>query len=184
MNPFYQKIGMSLDGINLPEIKTDMVVGQYVRKTGIGLRYYNVKEQYWTSLRDKLPTDLQTDVRIFYAEFRAPGSIVPHRDHGVISGLNYYFQPSDGITTWYNLKHPTEPYKYGNEQTSNLYKDEDVELVDQFVAQQNECYLLNIDKIHNITVPNMVDRLFVCWLWPTTRFEDVRASFEREGRLL
>lgn len=180
-NGFYHKIKLTLEDIPLPEIKTDILVEKYAKKSGVGLYYYQIKDQYRELLKNKLPQKLHDQIRILYCEFISPGSIVPHRDHGVLTGLNYYFQPSDGITTWYRIKEGAQPYRHDEKTTNNLFKERDLELVDQFIAQENECYLLNVNNIHNVLVPNNNNRLFICWHWSYLRFEEVLTILHNEG---
>ena len=59
---------------------------------------------------------------------------------------------------------------------ANIFPLTDVDLVDEFVAEQNDMYLLDVSKIHSVDSPNRGIRKFISFQWVGIPFEKIRDS--------
>jgi hypothetical protein len=94
--------------------------------------------------------------------------ILPHIDNDLITAINFYMNTDNGSakTVYYKPKPgavplPNKPALEVNAENYNdgvvkyvgdLYKQEDVYEIDSFTAYDNEAYLIDVTKIHNVIV--------------------------------
>ena len=94
--------------------------------------------------------------------------ILPHIDNDLISAINFYINTDNGSgkTIYYTQKENTQPINnrpalqvnadnFNNGEVKyvgNLYRQEDVQEIASFVAQDNEAWLIDVTKIHNVIV--------------------------------
>jgi hypothetical protein len=97
----------------------------------------------------------------------------PHRDHNTSTVLNWYQTANDCITYFYEPKPKVIPFKSEIDTESNLYTLNDVEVVGEFQAKDNDLYLLNVSKIHSVKVTKPGPRVFLSMSWTTKSFEEV-----------
>jgi hypothetical protein len=45
--------------------------------------------------------------------------------------------------------------------------------VGQFIAEKNDCYLLNVSEIHSVLSPNPGARRMITWQWRNASFDEV-----------
>jgi hypothetical protein len=86
--------------------------------------------------------------------------ILPHKDWGLSCCINYYFDPGNAITCWYNEKLTASPI-INDEYKIYRYDPQDIVLVDKFIAEKNDCYLLNNSKIHSVMKSKNHNRQFI-----------------------
>jgi hypothetical protein len=122
----------------------------------------------------KIPPDY-----IRFSEIHGRGILLPHRDHGVKTGLNYYISADNDITTFYKTKSDkVVSIKYPNRKESNIYTQNDLIETDRFVASSNEAYLLDVSQIHSVQRVNPESRVFIGYLWANHSYEEVLESLE------
>jgi hypothetical protein len=122
---------------------------------GSHLSYLKVKPEYIDILKNRLPQEFQTkNVKIAYCIMTGPGKLQPHIDRHTVTAINYYIKSGGGITSFYKtgVPHDTMP---------NTFKQEGLELADQFVAKDNECFILDVSQIHNVELPGNDFRHFI-----------------------
>jgi len=110
----------------------------------------------------------------------------PHTDHNAVA-LNYYLEPSNCLTFFYEQLDDTEPSPEirilwdGSWTTENhdvkTYKNQNLKIVNQFQAEDNSCYLLNVKCIHSVTKPQNL-RYFIRWAWDDLTFDEVYNSIK------
>lgn len=124
--------------------------------------YYNINNQTYTDylmskFKDLNPHD------VFWCEF--PGAR-PHIDHdGFQCGINHYYNTEQAATVYYTPKENMLPYVGDGESTANFYKREDISEVARFIAEPNSVWLLKVDEIHSVDLPQWDSgiRTFVKW---------------------
>jgi hypothetical protein len=152
MNTYFQKLNFSIDPgiINFSDFKGNFYFG-YTNPDGSRLEYYYIHNNLKLLVR-KLFSEISN---VAPSQFRfvevsgSTGRIAPHRDYDLPCAVNYYFQANGATTNWYKTK------EYANEYTSpqnrvRAYLPSEIELCDQFTAQNSECYLLNNEEIHSV----------------------------------
>jgi len=114
---------------------------------------------------------------VVFAEMKGKGMLLPHRDHGVKTGLNYYISADQDITSFYKTKNnEVLGFNYPGQSTSNIYNQDDVVEIDRFVANSNEAYLLDISQIHSVERISSNSRIFIGYQWADHAYEEVLDS--------
>jgi hypothetical protein len=114
---------------------------------------------------------------IRFSEIHGQGMLLPHRDHGITAGLNYYISASDDVTSFYKTKNnDVLSIQYPNRKESNIYDQNDLIEVDRFVASSNEAYLLDVSQIHSVQRISSETRVFIGYLWTEHTYEEVLES--------
>ena len=159
MNQFYEKLNFKLpEHINFESLKGDLH-HQYTGDTYLRYSYVNNSlKSYVKSLFSNF-TDIAPCV-IRYVEILGDTLIEPHKDYGVACAINYYFTTANTTTVWFNEK-PNATPTISNSEKSHVYNRSDLIIADQFVAQDNECYLLNTSQIHSVLKYNNQHRQFI-----------------------
>lgn len=168
---------MNLD-IDLREMKGTFRK-RYPGPEGGFLTYYWVKD--YIKLNQVFPElwKLAPDF-IFVAEidggYIGPDSkndMGPHIDYQTETVLNWYQKANECVTYFYEPKPDKKPFKAEQDDTSNLYTLDDVDVVNSFTAKDNDLYLLNVSKIHSVKVTQPGPRLFLNVSWSTKTFEEI-----------
>jgi hypothetical protein len=78
--------------------------------------------------------------------------VVPHIDNEIKAVINFYVDTADGITRFHKIKPGVYPNieKLSNQTDGALFKEEDLEVVDSFKAEQGDIYVLDIKQIHSV----------------------------------
>jgi hypothetical protein len=149
---------------------------------GIWLRYYNFSDinkykEYFPKFTDLIPDT------ILLAEITGKGVLGPHIDHGPKVVLNWYVNSNDSFTYFYNKNEGAQGIILPGQTEANIFFPNQVTKVDEFVAKDNDAYLLNVSKIHSVLSPNEGVRRFVSIGWKTRSYEEVLESIRlyREG---
>jgi hypothetical protein len=122
----------------------------------------------------------------FYTEIVGGGNVPPHMDPVVTACLNYYIEPADCTTTFYELKNKDAPVLVSVDKVNNLrsanplaatgYDLEHLEEICHFKAEVNQSYLLNTQKIHSVEKPNDGVRKFISYRWSSYSFDEIKES--------
>ena len=150
------------------DIKLDLTTiqrGEMTRQYG-ALRYFRMHELH--PALQRLDTRLRPDMWLF-AEIFQPVILPPHRDLNTLCALNFYIQPGNGVTTFFEDP-PGESRRF--------YKLGDISVASSFQASSGETYLLDVSRIHDVTKLTS-PRYFVQAGWTTRSFQDVRANIEQ-----
>lgn len=170
----YKKIDFKLKDLDFDRLKGD-VVTSYGRAPNPVLTYYRLKDpEYFKSL---LPEKMFFGIKpkqVQLAEIVGEGHLLPHIDHNISACANYYVETNGSTTYFYNKKPHATGFIYPGREVANIFALTDVDLADQFVAEQNDLYLLNVGKIHSVDSPNIGIRKFISFQWVGVPFDEVR----------
>ena len=124
-------------------------------------------------IRSKIKFNIRPN-RINITDIVFPGAD-PHCDHWPVA-LNYYFDADGHDTTYfYKLKNENE-YQH---REVKIYNKNDLQIIDSFVANRGDCYLLNTHIPHAVYMatenPN---RTMLRFTWFDKTFDDVLNSIE------
>ena len=175
----YNNLGILDIDIDLNSLKGTISI-QYPGTTPpMQLCYYYVNN--YKLFYEKLPfLKLMPDM-ITIAEINGPGYLGAHRDHGTKCVLNWYVESNSDKTIFYKEKPDATPFVAPGEQTANIYNIEDVEPVDEFIAKDNELYLLNVSEIHSVHSYNHGIRRFVNLAWRDTDYDTILQRVRQYG---
>jgi hypothetical protein len=145
----------------------------------MSLRYYHIND--YKLIYEKLPMFFKLSPNMMLiAEINGPGFLGAHRDHGVMCVLNWYQKTNDDKTVFYKEKPGARPAVADGEKVAHIYKLIDVEPVEDFVAKENEMYLLNVSEIHSVYSYKNGLRQFISLSWSKdyeTILERIKATF-------
>ena len=171
MNRYFKQIDLILKDFELSNLKGPLITSY--GKTNTSISYYEIKDH--DLLRSLYIKDICTilPTQCHLAEVSGAGLLRPHRDHGPLCCLNYYFESNEAKTVFYKTKEDVTPYRYQDKETSNIYNLRDIESQCEFTAQNASTFLLNISEIHSVFCTKKGIRRFITWQWANTKFEDV-----------
>lgn len=169
-NNFFHKIEMNFDLFTFEE-----ECGEHHHSYDTGkvcLSYYaGTNKEIWEQAYDLPIFGIRPDV-ISLASITGTGFLNAHRDHSVTVSLNYYFEASICPTSFYTLKEEFKDIKY----KKNVFELNEVEYVDQFIANNGDTYLLNVNEIHSVDfLPNSTRKMIV-FQWRNKTFEEIKES--------
>ena len=137
------------------------------------ISYYLIKDmEYFRQLCPHPICKIKPDT-LFFAEITGEGLLKPHRDHNVSCCVNLYFEPNGSTTFFHQEKEDIDAFVYPGKTTANIYDLHQVDTVGQFIAEKDDCYLLNVSEIHSVLSPNPGARRMITWQWRNASFEEV-----------
>lgn len=153
----FKQIELNLQDLNLTEYNSGTCLHN---PNGFGLSYYKLKEGCYSILKNRLPFEYQTKLsNIFYCIMTGPGKLTPHIDTHTTTAINYYIKGGNGATIFYkridDSTHPT---------IVNSFTEDGVVEVDRFVANDGDCYILDVTQIHNVDLPT-TERHFINFMF-------------------
>lgn len=158
MTVYFKQIDFSL-GSNLDNIRGDILF-KYGAIVYYAIKNNNVLEEIYNKFVYNRPT------QIFYVEVKS--FLNPHVDQGAHSCFNYYLRSNHDITKFWVKKNNDATARNSVrfdeiDKTSIIYKNKyfskDLTLVDEFVADNNSSYILNIGQIHSVDKMNFSNNL-------------------------
>jgi hypothetical protein len=178
MNDYFSKLNISIDIVDNPEnFKKDPARSFNNRPT-----YYNLQNhKSFDYLYDKF--SFIKPVQIVYAEF---GHGRPHIDaDNILCAINHYYDTGGASTIYYEPKPTAVPF-CGSEQETvpNFYNLDDVLEQERFSSNNNDVYLLNVNKIHSLSfpTPHIGNRKMVKWQFKVS-YEEIYAELANRGYL-
>lgn len=169
----YKKIKLQLNNFDFEKLKGSIVIS-YGGAQGPVLTYFKLSDpEYFQKLLPKKSLFGISPDSIQLAEIAGAGHLHPHIDHNICTCANYYVATNSSTTYFYNKKDKIEGNYYPGKKVANIFKFEDVDKVDEFVAEQNDCYLLNVSKIHSVDTTHTGVRKFITFQWFNASFDDI-----------
>ena len=169
----YKKINFKLNDLDFERLKGSFVTA-YGRAPRPVLTYYRLGDPEY--LKSLMPAEMFAGIPPFQvqlAEIVGAGHLLPHVDHNISACANYYVDTNGSTTYFYKRKENTQGYVYPGRAAANIFTLDQVERVDQFVAEATDMYLLNVSKIHSVDSPNPGIRRFISWQWVNVPFEQI-----------
>ena len=78
--------------------------------------------------------------------------ITPHTDSGILCTINFYIESQNAITKFYKIKSSNpELNKLENQTNGNIFDLADLEEQSNFVANNNEAFILDVTNPHSVT---------------------------------
>jgi hypothetical protein len=139
------------------EIGTVGLINEHVGKTAT-LRYYTMSASTLEKLHNLYTFRIDPE-RVSYAEISGHGVLGAHRDYGALTCLNYYIDPAGGITNFFDRS------TVNDDASRNTFTDSELVHSESFTANIGECYVLNVNSIHNVVLDRSRVRKFIAWHW-------------------
>lgn len=113
---------------------------------------------------------------ILYSRISGQGSLGAHVDQGPLVSLNYYIDAGLDETIFFEKKSDNVLSKRYDNQESNIYTLQDLTPKAKFVANTQDVYLLNVNKIHAVIKKTNVPREFISYQWYNNTYEEVKEN--------
>lgn len=144
-----------------------------------GVTYYNITDEIKVPiLKDFFGDRYHTyDITLMVINHHV---IPPHTDSGTNTVINIYIDTGDAITTFYEKKKKgtLKEYKLPNQTDGSVYDPNDLQTIFSFKAHPFEAWLLNVSKIHSVTMPKPSIRTAYS-IMTQASFDTVLADYER-----
>lgn len=175
----YKKVNVNFlkePKVGWESLKGNKLYSEY-KSQQVSLRYYSIDDldTFKACHMNKFFT-IKPD-RVTYTTIDGQGFLPPHIDHGYTTVLNYYIQTGNDKTSFYTKKFDDLiGYNYPNKVQANIFKIEDLFETDNFIATNYSAYLLDVSKIHSVSKPNEITRLFISYQWRNHKFLEILKS--------
>jgi hypothetical protein len=114
-----------------------------------GLHYSDISNTN-NHLFEILPPEFRKFFRLSFLEINVP-FVPPHIDNEIITSINFYIKANNYTTSYYSLKTDNPETKQITNHTNGcLFKYEDLEKTESFIANDNETYIIDVSKIHDV----------------------------------
>ena len=149
--------------------------GNFLNEYG-KIRYYKLAKTYQIFkptliLRSKPDSVTWTEV--------TSAANLPHKDFNVKTNLNIYVDPAEGETRFYHIKKNAIPYSPNKEKFfPNLYHHCDLELIDTFLPNEFDAYLLNVSMVHEVFGVKDTNRKIIQFSWRNKSIEEISSVIE------
>lgn len=151
--------------VDWDNFKTDECTSKfYSEKRKGGGYFYKIKnlETFMSLLK---PNIFSIPCQIFYSEFTGAGLVTPHIDKGTTVALNFYLETDNSTTIFYEGNVPEK-----------LYYENNIREVSRFTADQYDCYLLDVSKIHGVLKTSDKTRSMFSFRWENYDFQTILES--------
>jgi len=154
---------MCFKKINLtfPTIDYEQNISHYLMSYGNQklLTYYRLNDYACAEVLKCIPDLLKEHVTSidWVVSGTESANIAPHIDNGVICNINYYLETADAVTSFYEAIGEGSPTTIVDEKGTygqlggRVYSWLEVIPKTHFVAKDNDCYLLDVSKVHSVT---------------------------------
>jgi len=138
--------------------------GKVIDDAWRGISYYEADIEMDTKIKKYIPEKYRNYFDVTMMIISGP-YIPPHIDDGTLVTMNFYMETSNACTYFHQVKDnitPTIKTLPSQKTTGKFFAIEDLETVSQFTANRGEVYLLDVSKIHSVSVENSPDREAYC----------------------
>jgi hypothetical protein len=99
-------------------------------------------------LLDRIP--IQYHAKFWPMYMTINRDILPHIDSGVNTVINVYLESGGYQTDFNSPKEGATPFKIPNQTNGECYQFEDVDVLDSFIAEDGDTYILDVTKLHSV----------------------------------
>ncbi len=172
---YFQKVEnfIDLDSDILKNLELSNLIDKYVAPTVV-LEYYEFKDLKKVRSILKRKFCKIDPTYVLYSQITGEGLLGAHIDHGPLVCLNFYMTANEDKTIFFKKKNDTVSGEiYPGKEDANVFDIKDLDYVGEFVANNNESYLLNVSKIHCVHKVNDSKRTFINFAWCDHTYEEV-----------
>lgn len=147
-NEYFKQVNIQFPKISSDDIKGELVVEHLDPMTKTGIRYWKLKDE---SLNQSI-IDLFAELKLYnpiitYAE--VDRNIWLHKDINGTIVVNHYIETPKSVTTFYVANENYQGIKIGKD---TIYDPIHCIKKDEFVAESNTSYILDVSSIHGVTL--------------------------------
>lgn len=141
--------------------KLDLKVsyGLYLNRIWKGIKYFRLNIEDELRIRSIIPESIRTSFDISLMEIN--GSIPPHDDDKILSSINIYIDTVPCITQFYKINNSSATIKIKNQSNGKIFNLNNLIKQDNFIAKNNEVWLLDVTKPHSVHPINENENFFI-----------------------
>ena len=148
VNEYFKQITLSFPKIYVDDIKGELIVEHLDPTTNEGIRYWKLKDK----LLEQHLVDLFTELKLYnpvitYAE--VDRDIWLHKDINGTVVVNHYIETPKSVTAFYVANENYQGIKIGKD---TIYDPMHCVKKDEFVAESNTSYVLDVSSIHGVSL--------------------------------
>lgn len=172
MNDFYTKLNYKIPNYKWEDSGTTVNTEYHNYPK---LTYFYMSEEssnlFCSCLPEALFNQGYYEIKLFIIEGK--GVVHPHTDYDIKCAINFYFEPNNSLTFWFNIKDESQLNR-NDENRSITYDPSNLELTDMFKAKKNDIYLLNNSKVHSVVHSSDSARKIIQLQWYETDYFNIR----------
>ena len=143
---YFAKINHQID-INPFDIGREIVF--FGSHHPFGLRYSEINSSN-NHFLDILPFNYKEHFKLQFLEINIP-YVPPHIDNDVITSINFYINAKNYKTSFYKIKNNSpKTTRLVNQTNGCFFNQEHIKYQDSFIANDNDIYILDVTKIHDV----------------------------------
>ena len=156
-NQYFKQIDLAFPKISTDDIKGELVVEHLDPMTNTGIRYWKLKDHLLEQqLIDLFASKELYNPVITYAE--VDRDIWLHTDINGTVVINYYIETPKSTTAFYITKDNYHGFKIGKD---TIYDPIQCIKQDEFIAESNTTYVLDVSSIHGVKLHEKGIRKFL-----------------------
>jgi len=114
------------------------------------------------------------------------GYIPPHTDSKILTTINVYIDPGNCVTTFYDFKPDStiESFRVKNQTNGCIFRKDQLNATDSFVANKDEVWLLDVTKPHGVEPLNQessIKRVALALQTNYFTFDEVQEMLKETG---
>lgn len=172
---YFKKIDNFID-LNSPllhNLRLGKLVDQY-QAPSVSLEYYEFSNLDEIQKLIIKPFCKIKPTLVCYSQITGKGLLGAHIDHGPLACLNFYITAQEDRTIFFKKKDENiQAEIYPGKDEANVYDIKDLDVVGEFVAESNDAFMLNVNKIHCVYKINEAKRSFINFAWYHHSYEEV-----------
>lgn len=182
--------------MNFVKLKNKIVVDQYeteVLHTSYGVtigEQFRGIQYFKTSILNQLLLSVVPERykgHFSMLTMRINTKVPPHTDSGIVTSINAYIKPDDCITKFYKVKdiNNIRTKQLENQTNGRIFDLLSVDFVNEFKAEVNDVYLLDVSKPHAVISPTGIynERIALCIQSERHDFAAVKEMLRETGNL-
>jgi len=161
MTEYFKKIDFDLSDIDLEKLNSGI---EKHKPYNLNFSYNMIIDrESFLDLKIRIPEEYQKSLLgISYCIITSPFYVLPHKDVSSVNVINYYHKPGKSITRFYKPLVPNPELRLFDSDVKGMsYCPDEIKEEDQFSAVPNDCYILDVSKIHSVELFEGEDRHFI-----------------------
>jgi len=155
---FYKVRNLSFEDLKLPQpdlskLQVSHRYGVLINNEFKGITYYNLQNTYKDLLLDAIILPKSHKKFKVYLMVINVDNAVPHTDDKISAVINYYIEPGNATTYFWERSEKTISHKLACQEKASIYDEKTLTQKASFHASKNDIYVLNVTKIHSVKLP-------------------------------
>lgn len=148
---------------------------------GKGIQYYDIstdKSQFFAVIPERFRKEFCLHL------MHIDRDIPPHIDDKIRASINFYIRTETCYTNYYSINNQASTRQIKNQTNGVIFDEKDLTLIDNFIAQPGEAWLLDVTQPHSVSAnPHFKERLAFSLSTGTFSYSEVKSFLKETGCL-